>query len=82
MGGDPDALLAAYDRELQHSGACEQPRRVTHICARGENEVVIVDLWETEEDPRSMQENPEFLQNLEAAGWPSEPIYRLHATIP
>jgi hypothetical protein len=83
--GDPDALLAAYDRELQHSVPREQPRRVAHICARGDNEVVIVGLWETEEDLRSMQENPEFLQNLEAAGWPSEPIeqiYQVHATIP
>ena len=45
--GDPEVLLAAYDRELQHAGPREQPRRVTHICARGDNEVVIVDLWET-----------------------------------
>ena len=48
--GDPDALLAAYDRELQHAVPREQPRRVTHICARSDNEVVIVDLWETEKD--------------------------------
>ena len=34
---------------------------MTRVCARGENEVVIVDLWEAEEDLRSMQENPEFL---------------------
>jgi hypothetical protein len=47
--------------------------------------VVIVDLWETEEDLRSMQDNPEFLRNLEAAGFPSDPtetIYEVHATIP
>jgi hypothetical protein len=47
--------------------------------------VVIVDLWQTEEDLQSMLENPEFLRNLEAAGWPSEPIekiYQVHATIP
>lgn len=59
--------------------------RVTHICARAENEVVIVDLWETEEDLRRMMENPEFLRNLEAAGWPSEPMeqtYQVHVTIP
>jgi heme-degrading monooxygenase HmoA len=68
--GDPDALIAAYDRELQHSVPREQPRRVTHICARGDNEVVIVDMWETEDDLRSMQNNPEFLRNLEAAGSP------------
>jgi hypothetical protein len=83
--GDPDALLAAYDRGLQHAVPREQPRQVTHICARGDNEVVIVDLWKTEEDLRSMQENPEFLQNLEAADWPSRPveqIYQVHATIP
>ena len=83
--GDPDALLAAYDRELQHAVPRDQPRRIAHICAQGENEVVIVDLWETEEDLRSMQENPEFLRNLEAAGFPSDPtetIYQVHATIP
>jgi len=58
---------------------------VTHICARGDNEVVIVDVWETEEALRSMQDNPEFLRNLEAAGFPSDPtetIYQVHATIP
>jgi hypothetical protein len=83
--GDPDALLAAYDRELRHAVPRDQPRRVAHICARGDNEVVIVDLWQTEEDLQSMLENPEFLRNLEAAGWPSEPIekiYQVHATIP
>jgi hypothetical protein len=46
--------------------------------------VVIVDLWESEEDLRRMQENPQFLRNLEAAGWPSEPTeqtHRVHATV-
>ena len=83
--GDPDALIAAYDRKLQHSVPREQPRRVTHICARAENEFVIVDIWETEDDLQSMQNNPEFLRNLEAAGFPSDPteqIYQVHATIP
>jgi hypothetical protein len=83
--GDPDALLAAYDRELQHAVPREQPRRVTHICARGDNEVVIVDLWESEEDLQRMMEDPEFLRNLEAAAGPRSPIeqtYQVHATIP
>ena len=46
---------------------------------------MIVDLWETEEFLRSMMENPEFLRNLKAAGWPSEPIeqtYQVYAIIP
>ena len=83
--GDPDALLAAYDRELQHPVPREQPHRVTHICARGDNEVVIVDLWETEQGLQIRMQNPEFRRNLDAAGWPSEPIeqtYQVHATIP
>jgi hypothetical protein len=32
-----------------------------------------------------MMRNPEFLRNLQAAGWPSDPteqIYQVHATIP
>jgi hypothetical protein len=57
--GDPDALIAAYDRELQHSVPRGQPHRVTHICARGENEVVIVDIWETEDDLPEHAEQPE-----------------------
>ena len=84
--GDPEALLAAYNRELQQSvPAREQPRRVIHICARGDNEVVIVELWESEEARRGMMENPEFLGNVEAAGFPSDPtetLYEVHATIP
>jgi hypothetical protein len=47
--------------------------------------VVIVNLWETEQDLQRMMENPEFQGNLEAAGWPSEPIeqtHQVHATIP
>jgi hypothetical protein len=37
-------------------------------CARGDNEVVIVDLWETEQDLQRMMEDPEFPRNLDAAG--------------
>ncbi len=47
--------------------------------------MVIVELWESEEARRGIMENPEFLRNVEAAGWPSEPIeqtYQVHATIP
>jgi hypothetical protein len=44
-----------------------------------------VDLWETEEDLQSMVKDPEFQRNLQAAGWPAEPIeqtYQVHATDP
>jgi hypothetical protein len=47
--------------------------------------MVIVDVWESEEDLRKMLEDPEFQKNLEASGAP-EPqlveVYEVHATIP
>jgi hypothetical protein len=83
--GDPDAHLAAYDRELAQDVPRDQPTRNLHVCASGENGLVIVDLWETEEDFRRMMDDPEFQENVNAADWPSEPTvetYRMHATIP
>jgi hypothetical protein len=82
--GDPDEHLAAYDRELKHPIPREQPRRISHTCARAADGIVVVDVWEAE-DFQNMMDDPE-LQNTEAAGWPTEPqlveIYEVHATIP
>jgi quinol monooxygenase YgiN len=84
--GDPDELLAAYDRELVHPSPREQPRRISHTCARANDGIVVTDVWESREDFQKMMDNPEFQKNLEAAGWPSEPqlveVYEVHATIP
>jgi quinol monooxygenase YgiN len=84
--GDPDELLAAYDRELEYSSPREQPRRMSHTCARANDGIVIIDMWQSREDFQKMMDDPEFQKNLEAAGWPSEPqlleVYEIHATIP
>ena len=39
--GNPDELLAAYDRELQHPVAKQQRRRISHTCARADDGMVI-----------------------------------------
>ena len=83
--GDPEALLAAYDRELRHEAARDQPKRQLHVCARGDEGIVVVDLWESDEDLRRMLDDPAFRENLAAAGWPegeTMEVYRVHATIP
>ena len=84
--GDPDELLAAYDREFEHPVPREQPQRISHTCARADDGVVIVDVWQSREDFRKMMEDPEFQKNLEAAGWPTKPqlveVYEVHASIP
>ena len=84
---DPDALVAAYDREMEDAPAVtvDQPTRTLHVFARGADGAVVVDLWENEEDFRRMADDPEFKANIEASGWPSEPeveVFQVHATMP
>jgi hypothetical protein len=84
---DPDALAAAYDREMDGapSVTLDQPTRTLHVFAPGGGGAVVVDLWENEEDFRRMADDPEFIRNVEAADWPSEPeveIFQVHATMP
>ncbi len=84
--GDPDELLAAYDRELRHPLPQEQPRRISHTRARAADDIVIVDVWQSREEFQKMMDDPEFQKNTEAAGWPTEAqlleVYEVHATIP
>ena len=83
--GDPDEHLVAYDREIAHPVPREQPRRISHTCARGEDGIVIVDVWESVEDFYKMANDPVF-QSPEAEGWQPQPqvleMYEVYATIP
>ena len=58
--GDPDELLAAYDREFEHPVPREQPRRISHTGARADDGMVIVDVWHSIEDFQKMMDDPEF----------------------
>jgi hypothetical protein len=82
--GDPDELLTAYDRELQHPVAKQQRRRISHTCARADDGMVIVDLWESADDLQAMMEDPDFQRNLSDSGTPepaSPQIYEIHQMI-
>ncbi|HEX2107866.1 MAG TPA: antibiotic biosynthesis monooxygenase [Rubrobacteraceae bacterium] len=56
-----------------------------HTCARSDDGVVIVDVWQSREDFQTMMDDPEFKENLRAAGV-TEPqlveVYEVHASIP
>jgi hypothetical protein len=83
--GDTEHLLATYDRELQHPVPREQPRRIAHTCAGTDDGMVIVDVWESEEDLRAMMDDPEFKQNLRDSGTPephSVDVWPVHTSIP
>jgi hypothetical protein len=55
--GYPDEHLA-YDRELAHPVPREQPRRISHTCARADDGIVIVDVWESAENFYEMMNDP------------------------
>ena len=51
----------------------------------GDDGLVIVDLWDSEEDFRAMTDDPQFQRNLQDAGTPKPDvleIFEVHATIP
>lgn len=83
--GDPASLLATVDKELEHPVARDRPRRRMHVRARADDGMVIVDLWNSEEDFRKMMDDPEFQKNLKESGTPDPDvleIFDVHATIP
>jgi hypothetical protein len=49
---DPDALVAAYGRELKDapSVTLDQPKRTLRALAPGRGRAVVVDLWDSEEE--------------------------------
>jgi hypothetical protein len=70
--GDPDEQLAAYDREIAHLVPREQPRRISHTCARADDGIAIVDVRESAEDLYKMV-NDSVFKSPEAEGWQPEP---------
>jgi hypothetical protein len=50
--GDPNRLLAGYDREFRDPppAVLNQPKRTLHACASTDDGLVIVDVWKSEQD--------------------------------
>jgi hypothetical protein len=83
--GDPDALVKAYDDELEHAVAREQPRRLSHTCASAADGMVIVDVWESEDAYQEMMDDPEFQRLLSETPTPAADIlevYQIHLQLP
>jgi hypothetical protein len=74
MAGDPDDLLA---RSTEHLMPVSEPLATKHggllnIVARdGDNGILIINVWETEEGRQAMAREPEILEALSAAGLPA-----------
>lgn len=65
--GDPEQLLAAYDRVM--AGMPQQPMEF-HACAIREHGITIYDACPTKEDFEKFSTSAEYRAALEAAGLP------------
>jgi hypothetical protein len=82
--GDPEQLLRAYERELEHpvagSNTGVEPMSAPEPPTDGDRR-----RWESEEDFRAMMDDPEFQRHLQESGTP-EPetldVWTVHASIP
>ncbi len=68
--GAPERLLSAYDRQFEYSVAHEQPQRRSHNCAATDDGMVLVEVWESEEDLQAMLQSAEFKRARKEAGMP------------
>ena len=71
IDGDPDDLLARYDRMLAGFPADEL---LVHVCVRRDNGITIIDTCPTEADFRAFSTSAEFRGALEAVGLPQPTI--------
>ena len=86
--GDVDALTRAYDRAHQAiTRAGGAPGELRHHCAVGEDSLVIVGVWESEEVLRARFASDAIQTALIEAGFPpmsdaEVTVLRLHAVEP
>jgi hypothetical protein len=80
--GDSESLLAAVDKELEHPVARDRRHRQAHVRARADDGMVIVDLWDSEEDFRAMVDDPAFQKNLQDAGTPDADVLEVSRSTP
>ena len=72
--GDPDDLIARFREHLEPVGErlAEKHGGLATISARdGDNGILVINLWETEEGRHAMAEEPEIQQAIRAAGFPA-----------
>ncbi len=68
--GDPDALLASKREHIDPvmKRKADQYGHLLHIAARGDDGLVVINLWESEEGSQQAWEDPELQEAREAAG--------------
>ena len=67
--GDPDELLDAYDRAMPaiKAGTSDYGAPLSHVCARTDDGIRIVDVWESGDALQQFVEHPRFRNALRDA---------------
>jgi len=73
MAGDPDDLLgrSGHLMEVSESLAAKHGGLLNIVARDGDDGILIINLWETEEGRQAMAQEPEILEALSAAGLPA-----------
>ena len=74
FNGDPDELLARYDRMM---AGFPQESLLVHLCVRGADGITVIDTCPSEPEFRAFSTSPEFHAALGAVGLPEPAINRI-----
>jgi len=74
FAGDPDELLARYDRMM---AGFPQESLLVHLCVRGAKGITVIDTCPSEAEFRSFSTSPEFGAALGAVGLPEPTVDRI-----
>lgn len=78
--GDPNDLTSRYDRVQESMGQQPPPGLLAHVAARTDEGLMVINVWQSEEDSEAAWNRPEFQQALQEAGVSPElsPYYQVH----
>jgi hypothetical protein len=74
FNGDPDDLLARYDRMM---AGFPQESLLVHVCVRGVDGITVIDTCPSEAEFGAFSRSPEFRAALDAVGLPEPTVDRI-----
>lgn len=74
LDGDPEELLAKYDRQDAATRDLPTPGLISHTVARTPEGLVMADVWESAELLEQFMAQPAFQSTLEDAGLPEPKV--------
>lgn len=79
--GDSDVLLACYDKAILRVTRVSSARPMIHPAVPRDYGLVVCDVGETDEAPRSLEQNPQFRTAVAERGLsePTQRVFDIHS---